>query len=1059
MVSCLGGGSHRRSSLRFACSLVLVLTCVTLQAGCGGGSSGGSSAGGTPMPGLAGPDATIPSLGAVALTAEPGVLDVATFAWSQTGGTGAVLVGADTPALGVRAPMGPATLTFRVTATTTGGDVFSDTVQVTVTGEAGVVFNHRSSFAVTSGGEAHAEVIAHHPGTQRVFIVNAADGRIDVYSIANVDAPLFLGTLTATLGGVTPNSVDVSGNLVAVAFENDAKQSPGTIHFYHAGTLAYLGQAPTGALPDMVGFSPDGTWCCSANEGEPNGVYTVDPNGSVTVVELDRTDPNALSILSTVTADFSAFNGDLAALRAAGVRLFGPGASVAQDMEPEYLAFNGDSTELLVTCQENNAFGVLDLATKAFTRIVPLGLKDWSSIAQPRVGTARIYTLPELPVLGTTTAGQDIRLGGFSGLHVRSVDGQGVWHLTVVPDRGPVAEPENVDMDAEAERPFALPGLGAQLVHLAVNPATGAVTVEGQLPLLRTDGVTPITGVSNVLATAPGLAGYDEEPVSLTGAPLALDPYGADLEGVVQLPDTTWWACDEYRPALYRFGANGHLIDRYVPAGIGAAFGTETLPAAYGQRRANRGFEAIAYDPTVDRIYAWIQSPLDNPDVANDANSKAGTLVRIVEVDPATGAVTGEYVQALDCTKSMDKIGDAVYAGETGTFFVIERDSSTGIDSAKKIAVVRLAGATDLADLDAGTYLALAGPGGLLDTLAPAELPGVDVTPVQKATYVDLAAYGYHATDKPEGLARLPDGRLLVINDNDFGLATSVLDTGTGLFAPAPATDSGTYLGVIDTLPAGFDGGDEDGPGGAPSIRIQSWPVHGMVQPDTIAGFACGEAWFYVTANEGDARAYDGFDEEARLRDNDVVLDPTVFPDAAVLRSSAELGRLRITLVGPSVPGTLADGDVDGDGDLDRIHAYGARSFSIWDENGKLVYDSADLLERITSRLAEQRFNQNGPGSFDERSDDKGPEPEGVAVAMIDGVPHAVIGLERYGGSMLFNLREPTLPRYVGFLDNPFDVSPEGLRFVAPADSPTGNALLLAAHEVSGTVAIYEILP
>ena len=80
-------------------------------------------------------------------------------------------------------------------------------------------------------------------------------------------------------------------------------------------------------------------------------------------------------------------------------------------------------------------------------------------------------------------------------------------------------------------------------------------------------------------------------------------------------------------------------------------------------------------------------------------------------------------------------------------------------------------------------------------------------------------------------------------------------------------------------------------------------------------------------------------------------------------------------------------------------------------------------------------------------------------MAMIDGVPHAVIGLERYGGAMLFNLREPTMPRYVGFMDNPFDVSPEGLHFVAPADSPTGNALLLAAHEVSGSVGIYEILP
>ena len=116
MVSRKGGGSRRRSWLVCSFSMALALAL----AGCGGGGGGGSGASGTPMAGLAGPDATIPSLGAVALEAQPGALDVATYAWSQTSGAGAVLVGTDTPALGVRAPKGPATLTFRVTATTTG---------------------------------------------------------------------------------------------------------------------------------------------------------------------------------------------------------------------------------------------------------------------------------------------------------------------------------------------------------------------------------------------------------------------------------------------------------------------------------------------------------------------------------------------------------------------------------------------------------------------------------------------------------------------------------------------------------------------------------------------------------------------------------------------------------------------------------------------------------------------------------------------------------------------------------------------------------------------------
>jgi uncharacterized protein len=84
---------------------------------------------------------------------------------------------------------------------------------------------------------------------------------------------------------------------------------------------------------------------------------------------------------------------------------------------------------------------------------------------------------------------------------------------------------------------------------------------------------------------------------------------------------------------------------------------------------------------------------------------------------------------------------------------------------------------------------------------------------------------------------------------------------------------------------------------------------------------------FYVTANEGDAREYDTFVEEARV--GALPLDPTAFPNAAFLNNNARLGRLTVS---------RASGDLDGDGDYDQLHVFGARSFSIWNQSGKLVF-------------------------------------------------------------------------------------------------------------------------
>ena len=167
----------------------------------------------------------------------------------------------------------------------------------------------------------------------------------------------------------------------------------------------------------------------------------------------------------------------------------------------------------------------------------------------------------------------------------------------------------------------------------------------------------------------------------------------------------------------------------------------------------------------------------------------------------------------------------------------------------------------------------------------------------------------------------------------------------------------------------------------------------------------------------------------------------------------------------------MAAGDMDNNGELDTPVAYGARSFSIWDQNGNVIYDSGDDMEVITAALYGANFNntddENAP---DDRSENKGPEPEAVTVGMIDDKQYAFIGLERTGGVMVYDVTNPFAVSFVDYVNNRDltegldinligDLAPESIVFVPANDSPTNNALLLVGYEVSGTVSVYQITP
>ena len=257
-------------------------------------------------------------------------------------------------------------------------------------------------------------------------------------------------------------------------------------------------------------------------------------------------------------------------------------------------------------------------------------------------------------------------------------------------------------------------------------------------------------------------------------------------------------------------------------------------------------------------------------------------------------------------------------------------------------------------------------------------------------------------------------------------------------------------LGLKDHSVAGngLDASDRDGAGGVGAINIKTQPIFGMYQPDAIASFIANGQTYYITANEGDSRNYSGFNEEISVGAGSYVLDPTIFPNATTLKQDANLGRLQVT---------NASGDTNGDGKFDKIQAFGARSFSILNASGDLVFDSGDQLEQITALQNPAGFNSNGVvANFDTRSDNKGPEPEGVTIGVIDGRTYAFIGLERVGDVIVYDVTNPINPKFVQYINDPVDRAVEGLIFVSAADSPTGKPLIITASEASNTVSVLQ---
>lgn len=260
-------------------------------------------------------------------------------------------------------------------------------------------------------------------------------------------------------------------------------------------------------------------------------------------------------------------------------------------------------------------------------------------------------------------------------------------------------------------------------------------------------------------------------------------------------------------------------------------------------------------------------------------------------------------------------------------------------------------------------------------------------------------------------------------------------------------------MGTKDmSLPGnGFDASDNNG-----EVLIANWPVESYYIPDAVGTYAVNGVNYLVTANEGDEKEYDGFEERVAFGSNNYELDAAAFPHASILKQNHNLGRFRVTNL---------HGDLNNDGKFEKIRSVGSRSFSIFNADTKeIVFDSGDDFEMYTSAHYPDIFNsdheENAPKG---RSRSKGPEPEGVTIAQLGEETFAFIALERTGGVMAYNVTNPAQPVFADYKNARStssyggDNGAETLVYISPTDSPTEKAYLVIANEVSGTLTIYEV--
>lgn len=479
---------------------------------------------------------------------------------------------------------------------------------------------------------------------------------------------------------------------------------------------------------------------------------------------------------------------------------------------------------------------------------------------------------------------------------------------------------------------------------------------------------------------------------------------------------------------------------------------------------SNASTEIVSYDSASKRLFviSALQNRLDIADFSDPAAIKPITSVDMTPFGGITSVAVRNGLVVTAVPNAVKQLNGSVVFFNTDGVFQKQvtvgalPDMVTFTPDGKTVMVANEGEPNDTYTMDPEGSISIIDISGGITGLTQNQVTTLDFTAFNAQT-ADLLAAGVRRGNpittlsqnfEPEYITITPDSKkawVILQEANAFAVVDIVAKKITDIWP----------LGKKDhSLPGnGFDASDR-----GTDIHIANWPVKGLYMPDGIANYTVNGTTYIVGANEGDDREYSAFNERVRVNAATYKLDSVAFPNAKELKDDNNLGRLRIT---------TSSGDTDGDGDFDEIHLIGGRSFAIWNTTTKAVaFDSKDDFEQYLAKTPENEplFNTDHESNARKsRSTSKGPEPEGLTIAAIEGKQYAFISLERQGGVMVYDITNPGDVKFVDY-KNPRstaayggDNGPEGIIHISNTASPDGKHYILVANEISGTISIYRL--
>ena len=479
--------------------------------------------------------------------------------------------------------------------------------------------------------------------------------------------------------------------------------------------------------------------------------------------------------------------------------------------------------------------------------------------------------------------------------------------------------------------------------------------------------------------------------------------------------------------------------------------------------------EIVAFDEDVDRLYI-ANSIASKLDIVNFSNPALPVLITSISTTPygnINSVVAHDSIVALAIENSNPQLnGFVVFLDYNGNFLkqVTVGAMPDMITFNKNYTKILTA---NEGEPNASYTVDPEGSVSIIDlTPGIANLTNANVTTIGLSAYngqqVALVAQGIRIFSTSATVAQDLEPEYITISDDNTKAYVGIQE------ANALLTIDLTNNTIISLAALGYssygtgsnnalDASDQSG-----AILITGdLPIKGAYMPDALSFGTIGGQGYIFTANEGDSREFGTVIDANRINSTTFTnLDPIAFPDASILKNSKFLGRLSALKY---------SGDTDGDGDYDELHVMSGRSFSIRNAStGALVYDSKDLIEQIianhpTFAAIFNASNSTGTPSLKNRSDDKGPEVEGIYFQTINGKPYVFLALERVGGVMVFNVANPISPVFVAYRNNRSttlsgpDLGAEGIVTIPAAISPNGNDIVILANEVSSTLSIYQV--